>query len=175
MSRDLKVFTFEPSEHAVDNQERRNYRDALGLFPTGITIVTALSDSGEKIGLTVNSFTSVSLHPPLILFAVALRANSAAVFQPGTRFAVNILSAEQEELARHFARYHPDKFAEVVFTPGRDGVPILGGSSAWLEAAVQDVHPSGDHLLIVGRVDRFAHCGDAPPLIYHRGQYRHLD
>jgi flavin reductase (DIM6/NTAB) family NADH-FMN oxidoreductase RutF len=175
MGEAYSIFTFDQSDHMMDNHERRHYRDALGHYPTGITIVTALADNGEKIGLTVNSFSSISLHPPLILFAVALRANSAPVFQRGVRFAVNILNAAQEDVARHFARFHPDKFATIAHWSGQGGVPIVEGCGAWLEACVQDVHPSGDHLLIVGRVDRFAHASDDRPLIYHRGRYRCFD
>ena len=168
----LQIFTFEPSRHLQDNGERRAFRDALGHYPTGLTIVTALADDGSPVGLTVNSFTSISLHPPLVLFAVALRAGSSPVFQRGVRFAVSILAHDQEELSRRFAQSAPDKFAGVGVTAGQGGVPLLDGCSAWLEAAVQDIHPSGDHLLIVGRVDRFAHRGDASPLLYHRGKYR---
>ena len=122
MTRSYLRFSFEPNAqdtgHQLDNEERRNFRNALGHYPTGITIVTALSDNGTKIGLTVNSFTSVSLHPPLILFAVALRAASAPVFQRGVRFAVNLLGAHQTEIAKNFARSQPDKFAGIDFHPG---------------------------------------------------------
>ena len=135
-------------------------------------MVTALSDNGTKIGLTVNSFTSISLHPPLILFAVALRAASAPVFQRGVRFAVNLLGSHQQELAQIFARSAPDKFAGVGDTPGTGGAPLLPDCSGWLEAAVQDIFPAGDHLLIVGRVDKFSHYQDAEPLLYHKGQYK---
>ncbi len=172
MARTYQTFTFEPSEHQLDNVERRNFRNALGHYPTGITVVTALADSDVRIGLTVNSFTSVSLHPPLILFAVALKASSAPVFQRGVRFAVNLLGADQEEMAKNFARSHPDKFAGIECIEGRGGVPLLPDCSGWLECLVHDIHPSGDHLLIVGRVDRFAHYEEAAPLMYHRGHYK---
>ena len=168
------VFTFEPSVHGVDTVERRHFRNALGHYPTGITIVTALTQKGERVGLTVNSFTSISLHPPLILFAVGFRANSAPVFSVGTRFAVNILDAAQEALSTHFARFHPDKFAGLAYHSGTAGVPLLDNCSAWLEAIVDDTHPCGDHILIVGRVDRFAYRRQAEPLVYHRGKYRRL-
>jgi flavin reductase (DIM6/NTAB) family NADH-FMN oxidoreductase RutF len=176
VTRPYSIFAFEPSaelsSHQLDNVERRNFRNALGHYPTGITVVTALTDNGTRIGLTVNSFTSVSLHPPLILFAVALRAASAPVFQRGVRFAVNLLAAHQTDLAQNFARSHPDKFAGIDCVDGQGGVPLLPDCSGWLECLVHDVHPSGDHLLIVGRVDRFGHYEEAEPLLYHRGQYK---
>ncbi len=175
MSRAYATFTFEPSEHQLDNEERRNFRNALGHYPTGITVVTALADNGAKVGLTVNSFTSISLHPPLILFAVALRAASAPVFQRGVRFAVNLLGAHQRDLAQIFARSNPDKFAGLDCSVGQGDVPLLKDCSGWLEALVHDIFPAGDHLLIVGRVDKFAHDQDAVPLLYHRGQYKVLD
>ena len=169
------IFTFEPSAYPSDTRERRHFRNALGHYPNGITIVTALADNGERVGLTVNSFTSISLHPPLIVFAVALRANSAPVFQRNVRFAVNILCSGQEAVSARFARFHPDKFSGIAFHDGIAGVPLIDGSSAWLEAMVQDVHPCGDHLLIVGRVDRFAYREHADPLVYHRSRYRTLE
>ena len=172
---DLQIFTFEPSAYRQDNHERRAFRDALGHYPTGLTIVTARAEDGAAVGLTVNSFTSISLHPPLILFAVALRAGSSPVFQRGARFAVNILAEDQEALSRRFAQSSPDKFTGVAVTEGQGGVRLLDGCLAWLEAAVQDIHPSGDHLLIVGRVDRFAHREGGRPLLYHRGLYRTFD
>jgi flavin reductase (DIM6/NTAB) family NADH-FMN oxidoreductase RutF len=172
MTRPYLTFTFEPSEHRLDDTERRNFRNALGHYPTGVTVITALADNGAKVGLTVSSFTSVSLHPPLILFAVALRTQSAPVFQRGVRFIVNLLGAEQKDLAQHFARSHPDKFVGIAHTAGAGGVPVLEHCIGWMEAVVSDVHPSGDHLLIVGRVDRFAHYEEAEPLIWHRGQYK---
>ncbi len=172
MAKSYATFTFEPSEHELDNVERRNFRNALGHYPTGLTVVTALSDNKTRIGLTVNSFTSVSLHPPLIQFAVALRAASAPIFQRGVRFAVNLLGSHQQALAETFARSNPDKFAGLDLATGIGGVPLLPDCSGWLEAFVYDLFPAGDHLLIVGRVDKFSHYQDAEPLLYHKGQYK---
>lgn len=158
---------------SVDEEARRAFRDALGQFCTGVTAITGLSAEGERIGMTVNSFSSLSLDPPLILWSIANTTPSFHCFAPGDPFAVNVLASDQQALALQFAKSGTDKFVGVAVQSGRCGVPLLTGCVAYLECDVDARHPGGDHDIIVGRVRRVYNVGKEP-LLFHGGAFQSL-
>jgi len=153
--------------------DQRQFRNALGHFSTGVAIVTAVAPDGEPIGVTVNSFSSVSLDPPLILWSLDKKAYSLPVFQAGPRFAVHILGEHQEALSNRFARASGEKFAQLELQRGLGNVPLLGECAAVFECATAHLYDGGDHLIIVGRVERFT-SEERAPLLFHRGRYARL-
>ncbi|SDS94184.1 p-hydroxyphenylacetate 3-hydroxylase reductase component [Pseudomonas oryzae] len=148
----------------------RAFRRALGNFATGVTIVTARAPSGEQAGVTANSFNSVSLDPPLILWSIDKRSASHAVFAAASHFAVNILAADQIELSNHFARPQEDKFAGVAVEPGLGGAPLLPDCAARFQCERHVEVDGGDHWILIGRVVAFDDFGRSP-LLYHQGAY----
>jgi flavin reductase (DIM6/NTAB) family NADH-FMN oxidoreductase RutF len=151
----------------------RSLRDALGQFATGVAVVTTATPGGEWAGVTVNSFTSVSLDPPLILWCLSLRAPSESVFRRTGRFVVNVLAAGQDELSQRFATPMPDKFAGVETRPTRSGLPALAGTVAFFSCRTLTTHDGGDHRIFVGEVEQFERPG-GEPLVFHSGKYRAL-
>lgn len=145
-------------------------RDVLGQFATGVTVITARTRDGALVGFTANSFNSVSLDPPLIVWSLALRSRSLAVFQGTARYAVNVLAHDQIDLARRFSRPHADRFDGVQFRLGLAAAPLIEGCAAWLECGHHALHPAGDHMLFIGHVDACAHQA-VPPLVWHGGRY----
>jgi len=150
--------------------DRRAFRLALGRFVTGVTVVTALSADGQKVGLTVNSFNSVSLDPPLILWSIDRRGSFYQAFAVAPRFAVNVLCADQMALARRFSGVPAERFDGVATLAGIDGTPLLPGCIAWFECRTRDRFDGGDHLILVGEVERFAQR-PGQELLYFGGQY----
>jgi flavin reductase (DIM6/NTAB) family NADH-FMN oxidoreductase RutF len=148
----------------------RRFRDALAQFATGVTIITARAQHGF-VGFTANSFNSVSLEPPLIIWSLARRSRSLGVFEGAVQYAVNVLSHDQLELARRFSRPHTDRFAGVAFRLGQADAPLIEGCVAWLECRHHALHPAGDHMLFIGEVISAARCR-LPPLVWHSGRYR---
>ena len=153
--------------------DTRQFRNALGQFPTGVAIITTLSPTGEPIGVTVNSFSSVSLDPQMILWSLDKKAFSLPAFTAAKRFAVHILAESQESLSNRFARASGEKFAHLDVLAGLGGVPLLPGCLAIFECAAEHCYEGGDHLIFVGRVERFE-VSEQPPLIFHRGKYGQL-
>jgi flavin reductase (DIM6/NTAB) family NADH-FMN oxidoreductase RutF len=154
--------------------DTRQFRDALGCFATGITVITALDAEGAPVGLTANSFTSLSLDPPLVLFCVDRGIKSFEALHSNRHFAVNILGQDQETLSRKFARSGPDKWSGVEFEGWDTGCPILDGCIANLECDVESLFEGGDHVIVVGRVRRMRFESDGErcrPLLYYRGRY----
>ena len=149
----------------------RDFRAALGMFATGVTIVTARNAEAAPIGLTANSFNSVSLTPPLVLWSLARSAGSMAAFERGSHYAINILAADQHELAERFASKAADRFKGVVFREGAGGAPILDGSAAVFECFNRSRYEEGDHVIFVGEVERCGWRAGAQPLIFHGGRY----
>ena len=149
----------------------QEFRTALGSFATGVTVVTALDASGRPVGLTANSFNSVSLSPPLVLWSLSKRAGSMPAFTKGSHYAINILSAEQRTLAERFASKDVDRFAGVPVRHGAGGVPVLEGSAAVFECFNRSQYEEGDHIIFVGEVERCERREGALPLIYHGGRY----
>ena len=148
----------------------RQFRDALAQFATGVTIIAAGAAQGF-VGFTANSFNSVSLDPPLIIWSLSRRSRSLAAFEGAERYAVNVLAHDQVALARRFSRPHTDRFAGVPFRLDRAGAPLIEGCAAWLECRHHALHPAGDHMLFIGEVLASAHRR-VPPLLWHGGRYR---
>ncbi|MBP2327874.1 flavin reductase (DIM6/NTAB) family NADH-FMN oxidoreductase RutF [Kibdelosporangium banguiense] len=148
----------------------RELRSALGHYATGVTVITACTPSGQRIGVTANSFTSVSLEPPLVSWCPAKRAPSLPDLKQATHFAVNVLASGQHHLSQQFATPAPDKFAGVPIIDGICGVPLIEGALARFECRTVRWVDAGDHLICIGEVERFdtAH-GD--PLVFHAGSY----
>ena len=151
----------------------RHLRDCLGSFTTGVVVVTTLGTEGRPVGLTINSFNSVSLDPPLILWSLALKAPSLEAFRATGAFVINILAEDQEDLGRRFATPSADKFAGVAYAPGLTGAPVLADTAAHLECRTYARYPGGDHEIYVGEVTALQDRGHAP-LVYHRGGFRRL-
>lgn len=154
--------------------DERAFRDALGRFPTGVAVVTASGPQGPA-GLTTNAFASLSLDPPLVLVCFDRGSRTLAVVRASGRFAVNLLRAGQEDLARLFAGKapHPEKFAAVTHTGDR-GVPVLDGALAWVVCELRDLHPGGDHEIGIGAVTALGHDPAGEPLVFYGGAYRGL-
>lgn len=145
------------------------FREVCGRWVTGVAIVTGTGVEGERLGMAVNSFTSLSLDPPLVLFCPALSSSTWPAIRSSGRFAVNVLAGHQGELARSFARSGIDKFGDVELRETEDGLPALSGAVARLVCVIADVHPGGDHEIVVGRVQS-AECFESDgPLLFHRG------
>ena len=148
-------------------------RHALGRFATGVTIVTTVAPDGHAVGLTVNSFNSLSLDPPLVLWSLRRSSPSLAAFRAAPRFAVNVLAESQLELSRSFASKVSHKFADGPWRRGDDGVPVLSGAAACFLCETASHQEAGDHELFIGRV---LHLSDShePPLLFQGGRYRRL-
>ncbi|WP_205738698.1 flavin reductase family protein [Halomonas heilongjiangensis] len=151
----------------------RALRNTLGRFATGVTVVTSTTETGAPVGITANSFSSLSLEPALILWSLVLSSPNLAAFAEGRPFAVNILGAHQDELAMQFARSAEDKFAGVAHHANAHGVPLLAGALARLECRVEFTRIAGDHLLIVGRVQRFD-TEEGEPLVFYQGSFQRV-
>jgi 3-hydroxy-9,10-secoandrosta-1,3,5(10)-triene-9,17-dione monooxygenase reductase component len=153
--------------------DTRDFRGALGCFPTGVCLITALGPEGRRVGLTANSFSSVSLDPPMVLWSLARTASSASVFRDAEYFAIHVLAAGDAELSSHFAKPGEDKFAKYPdrFTAGLAGVPILQGAVARFECHSRHRYYGGDHIVVIGVVERYGYDPDAAPLVFHRGNY----
>ncbi len=141
------------------------------MFATGVTIVTARNAAGAPIGLTANSFNSVSLTPPLVLWSLARSAGSMPHFEAGSHYAVHILGADQHALAEQFASKSVDRFAGVAFREGAGGAPILDGAAAVFECFNRSRYEEGDHVIFVGEVESCSHREGTQPLIFHGGRY----
>ena len=150
--------------------DARAFRRALGNFATGVTVVTASTPSGRKVGVTANSFNSVSLDPPLILWSIDKRSNSHEVFEEASHFAVNVLAADQIDLSNNFARPKEDRFAEIEFEPGQGGAPVFADCSARFHCEKFQQVDGGDHWIMIGKVVAFDDFGRSP-LLYHQGAY----
>ncbi|MEY2686928.1 MAG: hypothetical protein RL375_1126 [Pseudomonadota bacterium] len=149
----------------------RQLRAALGLFATGVTIVTAFGADGEPVGLTVNSFNSVSLDPPLVLWSLALRSSAFASFERAERYAIHILSADQKDVAELFARRGDDRFAALDWAPGLFGAPVIAGAAALFECRTRSRYIEGDHVILVGEVEHCVSRSGVTPLIFHGGRF----
>jgi flavin reductase (DIM6/NTAB) family NADH-FMN oxidoreductase RutF len=151
--------------------DEREFRRALGAFPTGVAVVTACCADGRTAGLTINSFTSVSLRPPLVLWSLATRAPSRAVFEAATYFAIHVLTNDQRPIAERFCAPAANKFTGLTLTAGLGGAPLLASPPAALfECRRLDIYPGGDHLILLGEVERYS-CSGQAPLVFYGGRY----
>jgi flavin reductase (DIM6/NTAB) family NADH-FMN oxidoreductase RutF len=155
------------NEETADPRELRN---ALGRFATGVTVITTQTSAGKLEGLTANSFSALSLDPPLVLWSIRLSAPSLPGFLAASGFAVNVLASDQRKLAANFATASIDKFANVPFGFGLHGYPVLPGSIAVFECQTENTVEGGDHLIFIGRVVAASYC-DGEPLVFHGGEY----
>ncbi len=159
--------------YADKREHDRQYRDALGAYPTGVAIVCGRAPDGRPQGLTINSFASVSLEPPLVLWSLASASESLSAFKVGCPFSLTILSEGQEDLAQLFATPGSDRFADTLTHDGQNGAPIVDGGAAFFECSTFATHDGGDHKIIVGEVGRFGESG-LSSLLYHKGMFRPL-
>ena len=153
--------------------DARAYRDVLGRFATGVTVVTTCGDNDQPLGLAVNSFASVSLDPPEILWSIVSQAPSRAAFDTHGAFAVNIMPEDERETVLRFAKPIEDKFEGIGWRRGWQGVPVLESALATLECDVKNMIPCGDHHIVVGAV-RSINSRDGDPLVLFRGQFTSL-
>ena len=156
---------------APPNIEPRELRQALSCFPTGVTVITARGVDGSFVGLTVNSFNSLSLDPPLILWSLSTRSSNLRAFEAAEHFAVNILADDQVAISRRFSSSLPNKFHDVAVHAGLGGTPLIEGCTAHIECRAHSSQAAGDHVLFVGRVER-VRTSDRPPLVFVGGRYR---
>jgi flavin reductase (DIM6/NTAB) family NADH-FMN oxidoreductase RutF len=147
-----------------------DFKRAAGSFITGVTVVTTRAPDGRLMGFTANSFTSVSLDPPLVLICLHRNAPSLRAFQVGCGYAINVLNADQEWISRHFARPADDKFASVPYWIGATGAPLIEGCIAHIDCSLEVAYDGGDHVILLGRVQSVA-TDDGSPLIFHRSRY----
>jgi 3-hydroxy-9,10-secoandrosta-1,3,5(10)-triene-9,17-dione monooxygenase reductase component len=146
------------------------YRTVLGHFATGVVIVTAI-DGDEPVGMACNSFTSVSLEPPLVLFCAAKSSTTWPRIQAAGKWAANILDEDGEEVCRLFAQKGADRFARIAYAPGRTGAPILEDALAFADCETLVEHDAGDHVIVLGRVIELGYQHEGKPLLFYRGGY----
>jgi flavin reductase (DIM6/NTAB) family NADH-FMN oxidoreductase RutF len=165
----------QPDRHEYrSGHDPRTLRDALGCFATGVTVVTCLNAEQRPAGLTVNSFTSVSLDPPLLLVCLAKQAASAAALVQASHFAVNVLQTGQQPASIRFSTRDEDRFGATPWSCGEAGAPILADSLGVFECQRHAVHDGGDHYMLVGQVVKASFDAGLDPLLYFRGKYRRL-
>jgi 3-hydroxy-9,10-secoandrosta-1,3,5(10)-triene-9,17-dione monooxygenase reductase component len=154
----------------VNAFDEARYRQVLGHFATGVTVVTALAD-GEPLGLSVNSCTSVSLEPPLVAVCIATLSSTWPRVRHAGAFCVNILSEDQEAVCRVFAARGPMRFSGIGYDPAPSGAPILAGVLAWIDCTIEAEYPGGDHAIVLGRVRDLGVAREHRPLVFYRGGY----
>jgi flavin reductase (DIM6/NTAB) family NADH-FMN oxidoreductase RutF len=163
----------DPANELASDQspiDPREFRNALATYATGVTIITAAADDGKPYGLTCNSFASVSLNPPLVLWSLVLYSSSLSVFQNARYFAVNVLGASQQSLANKFAKSSDDKFAGVDWAPGLGNAPLLVESVANFQCRAVNRYYGGDHVIFLGAVEAYSY-NRKEPLLFARGGY----
>lgn len=154
----------------MTEDDKPDLRLSLGRFATGVTVVTCLGSEGP-CGITANSFSSVSLEPPLVLWNIAKVCHSLQAYLDAEHFAINVLGAEQRHLSHHFAQSDHTVFNGIEYSSSDHGVPILPGTIACFECRTFDVRDCGDHYIIVGKIERFR-SNDGEPLLFYGGEYR---
>jgi len=158
------------SEKKLSKLDLQEFKRALSCFATGVAVVTTLDKDGTKVGMTISSFNSVSLDPPLVLWSIDNDANSYSVFTGAEFFAVNVLAMHQEHLSSQFAQRGEDKFQGLECRSGINGVPVLPEYAACFECSTENIFDGGDHKIIVGRVLKLDDR-ETDPLIFYRGRY----
>jgi flavin reductase (DIM6/NTAB) family NADH-FMN oxidoreductase RutF len=153
--------------------DTRAFRHALGQFPTGVCVVTAMVD-GTRLGMTVSSFNSLSLDPPLVLFSIDRRAASLALWERAEAVAVHVLAENQKDISNRFARALANKWEGMSASEGASGAPVLPGVAAVFECAVWARHDGGDHTLFILAVEHFLNFSDRKPLVFGKGRYAAL-
>ena len=159
---------------SLPQTDTRALRNALGRFATGVAIVTAIDPDGHPIGLTVNSFSAVSLEPALVLWCLDNGSHNLEAFRRASHHAINILAASQQDLSNRFATWPTDRFVGLPWQAGAGGAPVFPGCCASFEVANETVHAAGDHSIFIGRVEKFTENTELDPLLFFGGRYRHL-
>lgn len=154
--------------------DARELRDALGQFATGVTLITVKSPTGEAVGMTANSFSSVSLDPPLVLWSLQNNSDVYSVYASPKHFAVNILATEQQALSNQYARKGEHQLNDEHYSDGKFGTPIIRDALVSFECELEATHEGGDHVIIVGRVLDMQRSADGEPLLFFSGGYREL-
>ena len=149
-------------------------RSAFGTYATGVTIVTTVDAGGMDVGMTANSFSSVSLEPPLLLWSLGRTATNFTAFNNADSFIVHVLAEHQRDLSNRFAQKGIDKFAGLRISRGLGGMPMLEGCAAYFECRTYARYDAGDHVIQLGEIVSFEHTTGAPPLLYHAGDYRQV-
>ena len=166
---EINAMPAEAIEHGDPAADPRAFRRALGQFATGVTVIATQAD-GKPVGVTANSFSSLSLDPPLVLWSIARTSRSFATFSGAAHFCVSILAADQIDVSQKLSGASEDKFADVSWRPGTGGAPVIDGAAATLECSTETIYEGGDHIILIGRVVRYArYPGDV--LLYAQGQY----
>jgi len=158
----VRLVSYEP--------EPEKFRQVLGHFCTGVTVITAVDD-GEPVGFSCQAFAALSLDPPLVVFCPARTSVTWTRIVQAKRFAVNVLAEDQRELARRFGRTGPGKFDGVGWSPDGGGSPVLDDALTWIGCDLDAVHAGGDHHIVTGRVRELGECGEHRPLLFYRGRY----
>jgi flavin reductase (DIM6/NTAB) family NADH-FMN oxidoreductase RutF len=162
------------TDDLIPHIDQRLFRDTMGQFVTGVTVASTLDGDGAPVGVTVNSFTSVSIHPPMVLFCLDRKASTLPAFVSARHFAINVLAADQMELCQRFARLAGD-WHGLAFEVWETGAPIIPDCVAAIDCTLAHLHEGGDHRILLGRVMRLGQMRDVEPLVYHRGAFAHLD
>ena len=158
----------------MTNFDQKAFRSALGAYTTGITVVTTCADQGHPVGITVNSFTSVSLDPPLILWCLDNNAESYRDFTECEYFTVHVLHSQQQDVSTIFATPNEDKFGNIPWSKGEEGTPVLNEFLECFHCKTEKLYEGGDHVIILGKVVRLETKLNEPPLLYHQGEYKVL-
>jgi 3-hydroxy-9,10-secoandrosta-1,3,5(10)-triene-9,17-dione monooxygenase reductase component len=151
-----------------------SFRTVLGHFATGVAIITAM-EGDQPVGMSCNSFSSVSLDPPLVLFCAAKSSTTWARIQPAQRFAANILGEDGEEMCRLFATKGADRFQHLAWAESRSGSPLIDGALAFVDCITEAEYDAGDHVVVVGRVVELGYASEGKPLLFYRGGYGHFE
>lgn len=151
--------------------DSKQLRNVLGHYPTGVTIITAMDTAGSPFGMTANSFASVSLDPPLILWSVGAEGSGHDIFVEAEHFCVHFLSQEQEDLSSLFADKQENRFENIDWSPGKLGAPLLPGCMCRIQCTREAVYPGGDHSIILGKAVYIESTQEKKPLVFHQGQY----
>ena len=154
--------------------DAKEFRNALGCFATGITVVTSLSATQEPLGVTVNSFASVSLNPPLVLFSLAHVGGHCQEFKAAGKFAVNVLTPKQRHLSDRFSMARDNRFEGIDYSSGENGCPVFAQSLSVFECETFTVHEAGDHAVFICKVTNVIMGDDGQALLFHKGQYHAL-
>ena len=161
--------------HPAPTFDARSFRDALGWFATGVTVITTVAADGAPVGITANSFSSVSLDPPLVLFSLARKAYSLKAFQDAGRFAINVLAADQAKVSNRFATALTEKWQGLKYECWSSGCPMITGALASFDCVTHAMYDGGDHVIMVGRVLQLWRMGEGEPLVFCRGLYQRLE
>ncbi|AKM11236.1 flavin reductase family protein [Croceicoccus naphthovorans] len=149
----------------------KHFRNVLGAYPTGVALITAIDDEGERTGMVVGSFTSISLDPPLVGFFPDKGSSTYPKIEKVGRFCVNVLGSDQKALCQRFASKQSDKFLDLAHGTSPSGQPVFDEALAWVDCAIERIEDIGDHWLVIGRVEALDVCGGDTPLLFHRGGY----